>query len=455
MENAGREARKAVSELTDVPGRPKSAMGTLPGSSDAGGAAFQLQQDYLAAGAWARLSAANPGGRPQKILLDCLQLVFDVRSAFFFYYDPVPHALIGRPCRNVGRDRSIDRMALPVRNEGSLVSRSFLDQNILDSFGYLKETSLAITDEQVIRLLGTDGMICLPMTFRSNPVGIVLAGIDEPQYPSISVHLERLRQIAALCAVLYGNSGSALFARRSESATGFVKDAPSLQKIVHEVNNPLGIVRTYLKLIAGKFDGTPDVREEIGVIEEEMERVRRLIGQLSPAETPELFPVQPLGLDFNGVLRNLSRILERSILNPANIRIHFHLAPDLPPYPGERSGIIQIFINLIKNAVEAMPGGGNIYVETRRLGQAGGGDGLCVTVRDDGPGIPQAIIDSLFEPGKTTKGIQHSGLGLSIVRDIVKRLSGKVACASCAGAGTTVRIDLPFEAEGLDRPSGG
>jgi signal transduction histidine kinase len=104
----------------------------------------------------------------------------------------------------------------------------------------------------------------------------------------------------------------------------------------------------------------------------------------------------------------------------------------------------QVFINLIKNATEAMPHGGNIHIGTRYDFNEDKVEELEVTIRDDGPGIPDHIRSQLFRPFLTSKGNGHAGLGLTIVNNIIKELKGTVTCESISNVGTTFQIILPI-----------
>jgi two-component system, sporulation sensor kinase E len=138
-------------------------------------------------------------------------------------------------------------------------------------------------------------------------------------------------------------------------------------------------------------------------------------------------------------------MFRKSELEPFNINLHLALDPSLPMFPGNRNSLIQVFINLLKNSVEAMPKGGNVFVETvyeQHINHKTA-DNIVITVRDDGPGIPDHIMDKLFEPGTSTKGPENFGLGLSISKDIITRYNGRMTCKSRKGEGTILRISLP------------
>lgn len=101
-------------------------------------------------------------------------------------------------------------------------------------------------------------------------------------------------------------------------------------------------------------------------------------------------------------------------------------------------------INLMKNAAEAMQNGGTLLVSTN--GNAG--EYVEITLRDDGPGIPAEVMESLFKPVASSKGAGHAGLGLSIVKNIVDELDGKIFCRSNGISGTVFQILLPRHAVG-------
>jgi len=156
-------------------------------------------------------------------------------------------------------------------------------------------------------------------------------------------------------------------------------------------------------------------------------------------------------LDINGIIEDLSKLLTKSVLEAAHISLDFEPDPHLPPCSGDKGHLSQVFINLLKNSAEAMPEGGRIYTTTAyepdKAG-AGGGD-IVITIQDDGPGIPADRLARLFEPGWSSKGPEHSGLGLSISKDIIDSHNGTISCQSQKGKGTTFRITLPVSGRNI------
>jgi signal transduction histidine kinase len=193
------------------------------------------------------------------------------------------------------------------------------------------------------------------------------------------------------------------------------------------------------------------VQDEIRILNEEIDRVVLILHQLtafSEERTPKIEPV-----DLNGLLSDLVKLTKDHFMEGAGIQIHSDLDPSLPMVMTEKNGLKQVCINLLKNAAEAMAQGGNLFIQTKYLPPfeeasfEGGQKGFVeICFRDDGPGIPDEIKAKLFEPFVSSKGGAHTGLGLSIVYNIIRTLNGRIACDSEKGSGTTFKIELPIDA---------
>ena len=224
-------------------------------------------------------------------------------------------------------------------------------------------------------------------------------------------------------------------------------------KIAHEVNNPLAIIKNYFKIFELKFTNSATLKEDLKILNEEINRVSALVQQLnnfSPSGHQQQEPV-----DLNALLADLIKILAKSILYTSNTQIHFTPDPNLPLIHAPANDIKQIIINLVKNSAEALQKGGNIYVETHQkelpyqkiteTKTNPNQDRVMITVRDDGPGIAEEIASTLFEPFIGTKGKGNSGLGLSIVQNIITQLHGTITCCSDKEKGTAFTIELPID----------
>ncbi|MGH8671058.1 MAG: ATP-binding protein, partial [Burkholderiales bacterium] len=126
-----------------------------------------------------------------------------------------------------------------------------------------------------------------------------------------------------------------------------------------------------------------------------------------------------------------------------HIRVTLQLAMNVPVVASDRNRMRQVLINLVKNAVEAMPNGGELILGTRDNINVDGLPCVQISVADHGAGIAQDIQAHLFEPVRSTKGEGHAGLGLSIVRKLVKELRGFVRCSTESNRGTVFEVLIP------------
>jgi len=148
------------------------------------------------------------------------------------------------------------------------------------------------------------------------------------------------------------------------------------------------------------------------------------------------------GSEVNRVVRDVVRLFRNAGFAPDAVRIVAQTQDTPCEIEGASDTLKQILVNLVKNAVEAMPAGGEIQIaNTGHVNR----DGRLYTelcVRDSGPGMPPEILANLFAPVRTTKGNGHQGLGLSIVYGLVKKSQGLIACRS-SNTGTSFEILLP------------
>jgi two-component system nitrogen regulation sensor histidine kinase GlnL len=225
--------------------------------------------------------------------------------------------------------------------------------------------------------------------------------------------------------------------------------------LAHEVKNPLSGIRGAAQLLESSL-GEAD-RELSQLICDEVDRIRALV------ERMEQFGGRPVAfapVNINQVLDHVKRVAERGFAG--HVRFAEIYDPSLPPVWGNRDQLIQVCLNLVKNAAEAAPDyGGEITLMTAwqhgvRLALPGSGARvhlpIAVAVRDNGAGIPDDLRDHLFDPFVTSKPQGH-GLGLALVAKIIGDHGGLVEAESAAGR-TTFRVMLPMAPEGIAEPVG-
>jgi signal transduction histidine kinase len=382
-----------------------------------------------------------------------LTVLFDVSTPFFFMYDAERDVLVGKHSSENNQDYPIQEFVIPVGKKTSLLAQALTQGMPLDSFGRLGEADLSIADNQIVSLMNKEGMLCLPMTARNQPLGVIVLGVDEVQFRSLSEEINLLKIFAERAGVAIANERVRQHQSKPVPSESFTTSSAAVRKMVHEVSNPLGIIKNYLKILGLKLAKDSPAQEEIRIINEEIERVSGIVRGLSRVSQPEKQKREPV--DINILLSDLLKISRDALLTQSGITAHLDLGSSLPPVITDKDALKQVFINLIKNAVEAMPEGGNIYINTRMasdgLGKepeqtaAGNRQYVETTIKDDGSGIPDIIKPRLFEPFVTSKGEGHAGLGLSISHDIIRELDGTMSCESEEASGTTFKITLPAE----------
>jgi two-component system, NtrC family, sensor kinase len=216
--------------------------------------------------------------------------------------------------------------------------------------------------------------------------------------------------------------------------------------VAHEVNNPLFGILTYAKLLrkwveSGEAanDKRKDTMECLDLIATESRRCGDLIKNL--LSLSRTAPMNIQSGDLNGVIERCLMLVRHQV-ELGGIDLQLKLAKDLPPVPCDPAQIEQVLIALIMNAIDAMPRGGDLWLESRMSDNEGE---IEMQVRDDGSGIAADVLPQIFEPFMTTKENGHGvGLGLAISRGIMERHNGRIQVASELGRGTTFTVILPI-----------
>ncbi len=402
----------------------------------------EVEEISLVPGIMNRLLKAHDQEAARRIFLLGVHILFDIHQALFFRFDAQRRALKISAVHGVN-DINAAGLEIPLREGHNLPSLALINNRILDSFGYFTERDLSIVDQQLAAALGSDGLLCVPLQRNRRYLGLIVGGIREVQIPRLAAQMERLREFADQAAFFMDSRLPEALSAAPPNDSLILKD--SVRRVIHEVNNQLGIVNNYLGTLGGKDNPSPSRHVEVGLIQEEIDRIGRLIARLGQ-EAGRSTPVSDLKpVDLNRIITNLDRLLGASVFQPAKVKVQYRLAADLPPVQGEQNALIQVFLNLFKNAVEAMPRGGNLRVHTacRRTSEDQGRRQIIITVSDTGPGMATTVPKRFFKPGMTTKNISHSGLGLAIVKEIIEQHKGTVFLQTQRGKGTSVVILLP------------
>ncbi len=330
-------------------------------------------------------------------------------------WNPAAEDLLGRSARRV-TGRALKEVFPP---ETSLV------RHLTDTLatGESRSESSAVIE-------GPDGrpvhvsLVTAPLAGRSGTVTSAVAVVRD---------ISRLRQLESEV-------------RRGETLAAAGQMAVGL---AHEIRNPLSAIRGAVQLMQRELGDEARWGEYTAVLLKEVTRVNSIIETLLDLGRPVTLHAVPLNV--HQLLERVALLLEEEATS-RGVQFVRRYDPSLPPILADEDRIVQVFHNLVRNAIEAMPGGGRLTLVTRLsmnplfakvdLGQ--GQKSLAeIQIADEGQGIPEATRDKLFTPFFTTKD-RGLGLGLALCHRIVEEHKGAIQVTSEPGRGTVVSCFLPI-----------
>jgi len=286
---------------------------------------------------------------------------------------------------------------------------------------------------------GLQALVCVPVISRGSVLGVVTVSSLQPITP------ERVNLLTAIVNGLGPLLESAQLEDERNRTEERMQETARLASIgelaagvAHEINNPLTSVLGYSDIVL-RSKLPKKYREDLQTIYDQAKRAAKIVQNL-------VFFARRSGtdkqyLDVNSIL---SRALEMKSYDfkVNNIQVITRLSPEIRKTMADEHQLVQVILNLLTNAEQAIykaRGKGRIDVRTASLGSS-----IEITIKDDGPGIPQEHLQKIFEPFFTTKGVgQGTGLGLSISYGIVKSHGGEIWVESVEEQGTTFHITLP------------
>jgi signal transduction histidine kinase len=210
-----------------------------------------------------------------------------------------------------------------------------------------------------------------------------------------------------------------------------------LASVSHELNNPLQAIQNALFLLKEEKGISTQGQQDLNIVLAESERMGNMIEQLRatyrPIQAEDFHPTQ-----MNEIIEAIHALISPH-LRHNQIAFEFHPEPELPAIPALSDQIRQVVLNLLMNAVEAMPTGGNLTVGTKLLEDT---NEILLTVSDTGSGISSAILPNIFEAFVTNKQ-QGTGLGLTITYDIVIKHRGRISAENDKDHGAIFKVWLP------------
>jgi len=206
--------------------------------------------------------------------------------------------------------------------------------------------------------------------------------------------------------------------------------------IAHEVNNPLGIISNYLQILSVRKVPDDVHSNYIRILKEEVSRIAGIVKQLLAFYRHH--QEQITEVDVNLIIAESLALLSHQ-LSTSNIKVYLDIKKNLPKIPGSPEKLKQVFLNLIMNARDFMPQGGQLDISASNKGSA-----IEIDISDTGSGIDEENLTNIFEPFFTTKGKEGTGLGLAVCYGIIQWHQGTIKASNNERGGAKFIITLPI-----------
>lgn len=431
-----RVAEQLGIKLDAPPPEPRAGAATAGARADERQLAARVQDILLVNQVLAEaLSTEGRDGALQG-LAQALKILFDVDAALCF--EPADAQATSFQAKPLGvRWRRVAQLQfVPGRSDSALARATGQGPVVLTHSSKV----IHVLDDQVLRLLGGEGVLLLPLRSGRKCLGVMVAAIDSAARAQALTH-----QLA--CLDHFGHLGAAQLAGAARGtvaapAGGDPGAEGRLHRLVHEISNPLSIIRNYLHLLESENAAPGTLPASLGIVREEIDRVAKILHSVRGQPDQKANPA-PGPVNLNRIVEDLVALCRGSVALAHPVDIRLDLAEDLPDIVSDGDRLKQLFLNLVKNSVEAMPGGGTIRIATAPWGAGSLPSHVEICIEDTGPGMPKEVLAKLYQPVASSKGGEHQGLGLAIVGQLVRDLRGLINCRS-GPQGTRFQVLLPF-----------
>ncbi len=346
----------------------------------------------------------------------------------------------------------VKKMKTPLKEGESVFTQAVYENK---SFNITDGIHNPLIDKDFISLLGTDAFALVPLVSRGKALGVLLADNFINKEPIVDEDVERLGAFANHASLAIENSH--LYKSSREKVEELSRAYNELRenrdkllryerlsavgnvaaRVTHEIRNPLVAIGGFARRILKKDQGGEVNRGYVKIIVDEIDRMENTLTDILYFTKPA--PPKCDTVSLNEIIKNTLKVLDLE-LEKNNIFLEKNLGPDLPMLWLDENQIRRVVINLIKNAMQAMPDGGTISHSTICDNQW-----VRIEIADTGVGISDEDIDRLFDAFFTSKST-GSGLGLTVSAQIINNHGGTIEVQKRKPKGTTFIIKLPVKA---------
>jgi signal transduction histidine kinase/putative methionine-R-sulfoxide reductase with GAF domain len=361
--------------------------------------------------------------------------------------------------KNSAFNQFVQSLSFPIQSDANILVETVIQKT---PFNVTDASNHPLVSNEFVQALETNAFATIPLIAHKEVLGVILVDNRFNNKPISDDQLRLLTRFATHASWVIENSR--LLTKLLETNRELLSTKEQLvqseklaalgevsAEVAHEIKNPLvsigGFARRLEKKIKNyseKFDHHEELKniaEYSNIIMSEVDRLEKILTNIltySKAGT-----LEREACDINELLEE-GIFLFKSGFFMKGIAVHRQLEKDLPPLQLDKPKIKQVLINLFYNAMESMPSGGHLTIQTYPEQYIGGTHVITVRIEDTGGGIPQDIFENIFNPFFTTKS-SGTGLGLSISRKIIEIHGGTIQVENNIGRGVTVFLHLPLQ----------
>jgi HD-like signal output (HDOD) protein/nitrogen-specific signal transduction histidine kinase len=402
--------------------------------------AKKVRDFALLNGAQQHLSSSEQLERALVAILQDLKILFGLSRTLVFLSEPDGKHLqaVTGSSTHFGQ---IEEFRIPIKPGRSLVTESLISRSSLSTFDATRAPMASVLDSQLSMHLETEGIFCLPLCHPEQDGGVIVAGLDAVGYQALDRHRDLLQMFSGTAAATVYKCRALMEDRQHILDEERERRHGEASRLAHEANNPLAVIKNYLQVLSMRLADDQAVQEQVAILSEEIERVANIVLRMRDAtDTGEKLQGT---VDINQLIQDLMGIFRVSHFATHDIRDELILDDNLPPIATNRNSLKQVLTNLIRNALESLPKKGVVSIRTGDQVNVNGRQYVELVIADNGPGIPEEVMENIFNPVTSSKGREHAGLGLTIVRNLVSGLSGTISCRNKPEGGAEFTILLP------------
>ena len=328
-------------------------------------------------------------------------------------------------------------VAVNCQDNSSAIAQCFRQKIEVQSVFAKPDHSSSLVDRRVARLCGTDRIQCLPVCDNDEVFGVLVVGVREYNLASAASHSKMLQEFCHIAGVAFARIRKQINTDHAVMLGQGLKP-DRVRSLVHEVSNPLCILKNYIDILDSKSEGAH--REELNIIGTEIDRIGRIIAQIS--DDSDQHKERNESISINGIIKDLISLFQESYFIPNRVRIIFKPSEEVGNIAVYSDALKQVLVNLLKNSTESIIDSGKIKITTKANVMVQAKQYTEIVVADTGRGIPQDVMAKLFSPKISAKG-KRRGIGLFIVKNLVTEMGGLIHCKTQVGKGTSFQVLLP------------